>query len=518
MPLRWLQSHGQDFLRLIFPPFELSGFLHMGFARKFAMMCMGVLAAGQPNARADEASLAAKSNVLLICVDDLRPELGCYGYSHVESPHIDQLARQGTRFTHHYVQSPTCGASRYALLTGRYGAGGNDALFQRARAVTRQNPDVTWSMPGWFRKQGFQTLSIGKVSHHPGGRGGADWNDPKQIEMLSPDGQSSWTQHRMPVGPWQHPRGAMHGLARGEIRTKAGEMDVYQAVAGDDALYPDGLTLDDATHTIAGLAESEQPFLLAVGIIRPHLPFGAPSRFLEMIQGRTLPAIEHPDKPNGAMTWHKSGEFMKYNRWGRDPNTDPAFAEAVRRHYVACVGYADHLIGRLMTALDDAGLRNNTHVVVWGDHGWHLGEHAVWGKHTLFEESLHSPLIITPAGESNSMEVCDDLVETVDVFPTLCHLAGIPTPNDLDGRSLAPAFDGRTLSGKNAFGYHRADLTTLRTPTHRIIWNRKSSKSELYDRRLDPDEASNVADENQALVSELVVELKARDARRQLFR
>jgi len=166
-------------------------------------------------ARADE-----KLNVLLLCIDDLRPELNCYGVDYIQSPNIDSLADRGVLFKRHYVQAPTCGASRYTLLTGRYGSGSNDALFRRAKQMDKDAAAVSPSMPAWFRQNGYTTVSVGKVSHHPGGRGGPDWNQSDLPEM-----PLSWDRHLLQEGAWQHPRGWMHGLANGEIRKNAKEMD-----------------------------------------------------------------------------------------------------------------------------------------------------------------------------------------------------------------------------------------------------------------------------------------------------
>ena len=161
-------------------------------------------------------------------------------------------------------------------------------------------------MPAWFKQHGYITYSVGKVSHQPGGFGGADWDDPSQLEM-----PQSWDKAMMPSGPWKHPRGAMHGLANGEIREKSGNMDVFQATEGDDSIYPDGLITASAQQQLKTLSKGDKPFFLAVGIIRPHLPFGAPAKYLDLYKHAKLPAIPHPDKPGGTTTWHGSGEFMK---------------------------------------------------------------------------------------------------------------------------------------------------------------------------------------------------------------
>jgi len=471
----------------------------------FALLADGILpawsvAAGQPNA-------AQRPNVLLICVDDLRPELGCYGVSYIRSPNIDRLAAAGRLFRRNYVQAPTCGASRCTLLTGRYGGAGNGALFERAARMKADPDSVPPSMPAWFRQHGYTTVSVGKVSHHPGGRGGPNWNDPAQPEM--PD---SWDRHLLPAGPWKHPRGWMHGLAHGEIRVKAGDMDVFQSAEGPDSIYPDGVSIPEALRQLEQLAAGDKPFFLAVGILRPHLPFGAPARYYEPYRAAQLPATPHPTKPIGRTTWHSSGEFMKYNRWGRNPNEDPEFALAVRKHYAACVSYADAQVGRIMATLEQTGAAGNTIVVLWGDHGWHLGEHAVWGKHTLFEESLRSPLIIASRGMNKPGEATDAVVETLDVFPTLCELAGVPSPDYVHGVSLVPMLDDPGAPGHPAVSY-TPRARTIRTERYRLIVH-NDGYVELYDHESPDKETKNIAQANPAVVRELHARLEARLSRR----
>lgn len=434
---------------------------------------------------------AKRPNVLLLCIDDLRPELACFGKDYIRSPNIDKLAERGRVFRRHYVQAPTCGASRFTLLTGCYGAAGNGALFQRARKVKSAPATVPPSMPAWFRQHGYVTVSVGKVSHHPGGRGGRDWDDPAELEM-----PQSWDRHLLPAGPWQHPRGAMHGLAHGEIRVKAGDMDLFQSVEGPDSINPDGLTTDEALRQLDQLSAQEagKPFFLAVGIIRPHLPFGAPAKYMEPYRNVQLPATPHPEKPQGKTTWHGSGEFMKYKRWGRNPNKDAAFALEVRRHYAACVSYADAQVGRVMDRLTKLGLQHNTIVVLWGDHGWHLGEHAIWGKHALFEESLHSPLIIHYPGMSKPGAATQSMVETLDIFPTLCDLAGLKVPAGIQGVSLRPILETPNAAGHAAISY-AGKARTVRTENYRLIAHR-DGQMELYNHGSPEKETRNVAAEH----------------------
>ena len=463
-----------------------------------------VAACGLSCSGAPEAGRRASPNILLIAVDDLRPELASFGASYIRSPNIDRLASMGRIFRSHYVQAPTCGASRYTLLTGRYGPAGNAALFSRAARLRDDPGSVPPSMPAWFREHGYTTVSVGKVSHHPGGFGGDNWDDGRDLEM--PD---SWDRHLLPAGPWQHPRGWMHGLANGEIRVKPSEMDVFQATEGPDSIYPDGVSTDEAVRQLEALAaDAAQPFFLAVGILRPHLPFGAPLKYLEHYVEATLPATPHPGKPQGRTTWHDSSEFHQYNLWNREPNEDADFAIEVRKHYAACVTYADAQVGRLMEALQRHGAAENTVVVLWGDHGWHLGEHAVWGKHTLFEESLRSPLIISNPELRDPGQPTDSIVETLDVFPTLCDLAGLPVPDFVHGVSLRPLLENPASEGHAAIAYHRR-ARTIRTDTHRLILH-DDGYAELYDHSSSDKETKNIAASNASLVALLTERLRDR--------
>ncbi len=441
----------------------------------------------------------AKQNILLICIDDLRPELKCFGADYIHSPNIDALAARGRAFQKHYVQAPTCGASRYALLTGTYGPAGNGALFERSRKITHP------SLPAYFRQNGYTTVSVGKVSHHPGGRGGPDWNDEAMPEM--PD---SWDRHLLPAGPWQHPRGWMHGLANGEIRGNAKEMNLFQSFDGDDNSYPDGIAVDETLKQLALLAaDKSKPFFMATGILRPHLPFGAPAKYMEFYKDAQLPPTPHPTKPAGKTTWHGSGEFMKYNRWGKNPNNDPAFALEVRKHYAACVSYADAQVGKIMAQLTRLGLAENTIIVVWGDHGWHLGEHAIWGKHALFEESLRSPLIIVSPKVREPGKASTEIVESIDLFPTLCDLAEQKKPDFLDGASLLPLLEDPAARSKGTAISYTPGARTLRTATHRLI-KHKSGFLELYDHSTPAGETINLAEDHQDIASSLVQQLEKR--------
>lgn len=449
-------------------------------------------------------TFAERPNVLLICVDDLRPELNCFGMDYIVSPNIDRLASEGRAFHRHYVQAPTCGASRFTLLTGRYGSSSNGALLERGAKLRSDPKAFPPSMPAWFRQNGYTTVSVGKVSHHPGGLGGKRWADKKSLEM-----PLSWDRHLCPTGDWQDPEGIMHGLAHGEIRRKAKDMDVFQAEEGGDEIYPDGLIVNEGLAQMDKLTKAEAPWFLAVGIIRPHLPFGAPAKYLEPYKDAELPEIAHPQKPAGKTTWHGSGEFMKYNRWKRNPNEDAAFAMEVRKHYAACVTYADALVGRLLEGLKASGQYDKTIIALWGDHGWHLGEHAIWGKHALFEESLRSPLIMSYKGIPKAGAKTESMVETLDIFPTLTDLAGLPTPDYTQGVSLRPILEDPAADGHPAISY-RSAFATIRSDRYRLIAHKKGGVVELYDHQSDAGETENIAAAHPEVVARLKAQMLAR--------
>jgi len=442
-----------------------------------------------------------KKNVLLICVDDLRPELKSFGVDYIYSPNIDRLAASGRAFHRHYVNAPTCGASRYTMLTGQYGSYGNQALFQRAEKLGSSDSAIPPSMPEWFRKNGYKTVSVGKVSHHPGGWGGEDWYDHNVLEM-----PGAWDRQLMPTGRWKHPRGAMHSLIHGEIKPigsfSENKMDVMQSAEGEDTDYHDGLIAVEGLEQLENLAEAHTPFFLAIGFIKPHLPFGAPARYMDPYKGIELPPIPHPEKPRGQTTWHASGEFTnQYFHHGKDPNVDKDYAEEVRKHYAACVSYVDHHVGLILAKLEETGRDKDTIVVLWGDHGWHLGEYAIWGKHCLFEEALRSPLIISVPGMNNPGTKTDAVVETLDLFPTLCELTGLELPDFAHGKSLVPQIKNPNVEGHTAYAYtNRAK--TIRNASHRLTLH-NDGYVELYDHTTPEKETKNVAQQNPAVVKAL---------------
>lgn len=450
-------------------------------------------------------------NVLFIAVDDLRTELGCYGPNHVQSPHLDRLASQGMLFTRHYVQVPTCGASRYAMLTGRSPArtrmtGGNEIFHQGPAALSREELPGAQSLPELFRRSGYRTVCIGKISHTADGRvytykGAGDGR---------PELPHAWDELATPLGSWQRGWGAFFAYAGGRHREDGmGHRDGMEFVAEADEDLPDGLMAARAIEQLHTLGKTGKPFFLGLGFFKPHLPFVATKADWDAMANAAVPPA-HPEKPDSP-SWHGSNEFFGY-KWSFQKKSPLEARDALkaRRAYLACVRYTDRQIGRVLDALDTLGLAESTIVVVWGDHGWHLGDSMIWGKHTPFERALHSPLIIRAPGVSRAGTRSDALVESLDLYPTLrdlCQTEFTRTQHPMDGRSLRPLLDGSAASVREAAVSYWNKAVSVTTGTHRLIATRKGgdwSGIELYDLRETPDPVGNLADQQPDVVRRML--------------
>jgi iduronate 2-sulfatase len=447
-------------------------------------------------------SAADRPNVLFIAIDDLRNDVGAFGAAHAKTPELDALAETARVFTHHYVQVPTCGASRCALLRGRYPT---EPVHRSNNAIRSTHAD--WgarSLPAWFRRHGYRTLALGKITHHPGGLTGKHWAEgPEELP-------GAWDRCWIPDGPWKTPEAIMHGYANGVARER-GSSPPWEAFDGPDEAYPDAWVAAEAITTLQELADAGRPWFFGVGFFKPHLPFAAPKRWFELhaagIPDLNPAVAARPPWPSG---WHASGEFRKNygHPSGRDPDTDADYARRMRRAYAASVSYMDAQLGRVLRALRENGLEGNTVVVVWSDHGFLLGEHAIWGKHCLYEGALRSPLIIRHPGLSHPGVTSPAIVESVDVFPTLADLCGLPVPEGLDGRSLRPHLaDPAAPSGKAAHGFWTGGQRTVRTDRWRLIVQAANdgsvTRAELFDYRTDPEESRNHAMDHPEIVREL---------------
>jgi arylsulfatase A-like enzyme len=454
----------------------------------------------------------ARPNVLFIAIDDLRPELGCYGAAGAQSPNLDRFASESVVFTRHYVQVPTCGASRYALLTGRSPArsgvtASNEALYQGKTALSPELLPGAQSMPELFRRSGYRTVCLGKVSHTPDGRVFAyDGTGDGRPEL-----PNAWDELPTPFGAWKRGWGAFFAYQGGRHREDGqGHEDLMEFTAVRDEDLPDGLIAREAVSQLGALKKAGRTFFLAVGFYKPHLPFVATRGDWDAIgEVETAPAVARakPASPG----WSNSGEFYKYR--APFPRTRPLAEDAQRRSrraYLACVRYVDRQVGRVLDALRLEGLAENTVVVVWGDHGWHLGEQQVWGKHTPFERALRSVLMVRAPGVTRAGLRSPALVETTDLYPTLvdlCRPAFTKTDHPLDGTGLRPLLTGEREAVREAAVSWWKDHVSVRTATHRLVTTRTRPGQEhvdLYDLRADADSMVNIAHQEPALVARLL--------------
>lgn len=437
---------------------------------------------------------SGKPNVLFIAVDDLRPELNCYGRTQIVSPNIDRLAAEGVIFNRAYCQSPVCGASRASLLSGIR------ATRDRAFKGYRHHADKDWgaplSLPRYFREHGYYTISNGKIYHH------------------RDDGEGSWSERAWrPKGEW-----GGRGYLREEnieIARKAekGLGPAYECADVDDSDYADGKTADKAISDLRRLKDMDDPFFLAVGFVKPHLPFNAPKKYWDLYDRDEIDLADNPFRPKDApdAAIHNWGELRQYHGIPKKGALSDEMARTLIHGYYACTSYTDAQIGRVLKELDRLGLRDDTVVVLWGDHGWNLGEHTLWCKHCHFQTSLVAPLIARVPGMKGGVRT-DALTEFVDIYPTLCEVAGLSIPEHTEGRSFVPLLKDPDRRWKEAVysRYHRGD--SVRTDRYCYTeWRRNGEvyARMLYDQKLDPKENVNISErpENAELVGELAKKL-----------
>jgi len=466
------------------------------------------------------AASAEKPNVLFIAVDDLRPELGCYGVAYAPTPNIDRLAKSGLTFTNHFVQVPTCGASRYALLTGRSpassGALGNNAMYGGGSALSQEVLAGAQSMPEMFRRHGYRTTQVGKISHTADGKVFAyDGKGDGRDEV-----PHAWDEFATPLGPWGRGWGIFFAYANGLHREDGGgHKALMEFVAEKDEDLPDGMMADAVVKMLErweGAKEirygnpEPEPFFLGLGFFKPHLPFVATKADWQAVADLEIPPPPHPDKPDSPY-WHGSGEFFKYD-FPFDKKQRPLSKEKVlecRRAYLACVRYTDRQIGKVLDALEETGFAESTIVVLWGDHGWNLGDSAMWAKHAPFERAVRSPLIIRAPGIGKHGVQSAALVETLDVYPTLVDLCGIggkvKPQFPLDGVSLRPVLEDPQATVKGAALSYWRDAISVRTADYRMVWSKKRGIDgvELYDTSTGFDPVKNLAGDHPQVIERL---------------
>ena len=428
------------------------------------------------------AGAAGQHNVLFIIVDDLRPLLGCYGHPEIHTPNIDRIAQRGTLFNRAYCQYPLCSPTRTAMLTGLRPETTN--VVNNSGDFRQNVPDVV-TLPQNFKKHGYHTQAIGKVTH---------------LGALHDD-QHSWS-----VPSWRPSRGFF------DVETSPS----WEALDVEDDELRDGKTAKRAVQVLE--QNKQQQFFLTVGFYKPHLPFNAPRKYFDLynLQDFDLPASTTPPKdvPNCALT---NWEFIR--RYTDLPDGEQALSDEqtleLTLAYAATISYVDAQIGRVLAQLDALELTENTIIAFCGDHGHHLGEHGIVGKKTLFEVTLHSPLIVSIPGHQPTET--DSLAELVDIYPTLCDACRLPMPSQLEGVSLMPVVDDPARPWKTAafslYTTGKVKGDSIRTEQHRYTeWgNSGCNGQELYDYHADPNETVNIAylPENKQLVEQLKEQLHA---------
>lgn len=504
--------------------------------REFLACMTGVAAAGALApvlSRAAAPAPAKKPNVLFIAIDDLRPQLGCYGDKMVKSPNIDALARRGLVFRQAFCQQALCSPSRISLLSGRYPS--TTRIFTIGPELRSTMPDIV-TLPQHFKNNGYFCRSLGKV-YHVGIDDPDSWSVPSwqsKKPRYGPDGQKlvqDEIARQRAAGTLEQARKAKKAQ-KGKKKAAANQFNpnapyfagpAFEAPnVGDNDLL-DG---DTATNGIAALrelaAKPDQPFFLAVGFANPHVPWVAPKKYWDLYNEAELKLPDNQYLPHNAPVYAaKTGaDFYLYSNVPKDHNLSEPFKHQCLHGYLAAISYIDAQVGRLMAAVDELKLSGNTIVCLWGDHGYYMGEHGWWGsKHNNYEGATNAPLIIALPGQKTAGQSTQSLVEFVDIAPSLTQLCALPRNEGFQGRSFVPLIeDPKATIQETALSFYPMGGylgNAMRTARYRYVeWLDREGKlagRELYDHQTDPQENENVAEkpENKELIEKLAAQLKA---------
>ncbi|MDO5968360.1 sulfatase [Flavivirga aquimarina] len=503
-----------------------------------------VLSACQQKTEKDQATNTTQQikrpNILFIPIDDLRPELGCYGNSIIKSPNIDKLASNGVVFNRTYCQQAVCTPSRTSLLTGL--RPDSTQVWDLKTHFRDIMPDIV-SLPQFFKNNGYHTVGLGKTFHNTL-QDSLAWNEYLHVDGYPFDPDAVYVnQDNLILQKELELKRLKSGKAKFDkygfiyVKTTSNEMgDV------DDDAYYDGAQTTMAIKKMRELKDKDEPFFLSVGFYKPHLPFNAPKKYWDMYNREDIPLASNqfPPKDSPDFTVHGDAELRGYSDCKSNlpkPNEAPWNEDRQRElihSYYACVSYIDAQVGRLMNELERLGLKENTTVVLWGDHGWKLGEHNGWGKQTNYEIDTRVPLIISGDNVNSKGKTTNALTEFVDIYPTLCDITGFDIPKYLHGKSLKPLLKNPNEKIKNA-AYSQFLLGkygplkdrkeekmgyTVRTDRYRYVewykWIKESNTRgdfiarELFDHDKDPQENINIANDgiNKKLIKEMSEELK----------
>ena len=492
------------------------------------------------------AQQSEKPNVLFIAIDDLKPILGCYGDSLVKTPNIDRLAKMGTLFMSNYCQQAVCGPTRASLMTGK--RPDYTKVWDLKTPMRDMNPDIL-SIPQYFASQGYSSQGIGKVYDPRDVDKDLDkpsWSVPyykTDSKYYDPKfGEPAALRYQNPETKSVFKKYFDEATAQGMKKADANEYALKkikpstECIDAPDNAYNDGANALQAKDILISLSKKSNPFFFAVGFAKPHLPFIAPKKYWDLYQRDKMPLAPFQESAKNSVdvAYHNSGEIRAYTdieplstysdtkKFGITLPIDKQ-KELIHGYYAA-VSYTDAQVGILLNTLDSLGLTKNTIIILWGDHGWHLGDHNLWCKHTNFEQATRTPMIISAPGFASN--TTSSQTEFVDIFPTLCDLAKLKIPDHLDGLSLMPLMKNPNTKVKefsisqyprsgndpetDRLGYAAAKVMgySLRTKKYRYtIWMKNDFRStdhfdeklivgeELYDYEADPLETINVFNE-----------------------
>ncbi len=454
-----------------------------------------------------------RPNVLLICIDDLKPALGCYGDPLAKTPNIDRLAARGLRFDLAYCNQAICSASRNNLLLGSRST--SLGIYDLSRNFRRAVPDAV-TLTQHFMKHGYRAEAVGKILHtgHGNREDDASWSVPplveKVVEYLKPESTAGGQLTREEAYFANRELDRIRELPRGAA---------WEAADVPDNAYADGRLADEGIKRLQAAKERGQPFFLALGFVKPHLPFTAPQKYWDRHDPAKFTPARNFDTPRGAprVAGKRGGEISNYDPIPGDGLVNDEIARQLIHGYYAAASYMDAQLGRVLDAFDGLGLADNTIIVLWGDHGWHLGDHGIWTKHTNYEEANRIPLLIVAPGITTPGSSTRQLTETVDIFPTLAELAGLPPPQGpqpIDGLNLIQVLKDPVVRLRD-HAYHcypRGEGVigrAIRTERHRLVeWKKpgaplETAQLELYDYQLAEPEAENLAEKEPEVVKQL---------------
>lgn len=482
---------------------------------RLVLFAFSVLGIGFSQAAGDKPKVD-KPNVLLILVDDLKPALGCYGDPVAKTPNIDALAKRGMRFDLAYCNQAVCAPSRFTLMLGSHST--STGLYGLGSQLREVLPDAV-TLPQYFAKQGgYRTESLGKVFHIGHGNEGdpASFAVPhfadKVIEYLDPASTGGGKLTREEALFTNRELGRIKSLPRGMA---------FESPVAEDADYADGRVAAEAVVRLRAAkrrrTEDGTPFFIAVGFVRPHLPFSVPKKYWDGYDSAKLPMPDYEEAPVAApkVAVKRGGEITAYEPVPVKGGIDAGLTRKLIHGYYASTSFVDAQIGKVMAECDRLDLEDDTIVVLWGDHGFHLGDHGIWTKHTNYEQANRIPLLICAPGVGQANSSTRQLAESVDIFPTLAELAGLPTPSGpqpVDGVSLVPVLrDPKVRVRDHAFhAFPRKKLgRSIRTERYRLVeWKQPGedpakAEYELYDYETDPLEKNNLAAQRPGIAADL---------------